>query len=54
VTLTQEQVDQAIRRRAYELAAARGLQLPTDALDFQTRARVNRTADGGAAVVLEA
>jgi hypothetical protein len=47
------QVEQAVKRRALELAQSRGVKVPADDVDFQLRARVMWVGGGAAAVVLE-
>lgn len=53
ITLSREQVEQAIKARALKFAAAKGVTVPADETDFQFRAKVHWTQDGGAAVTLE-
>lgn len=53
VTLTREQVEQAIKARAMKFAQSRGVVVPSDEVDFQFRAEVHPLPDGGAAVTLK-
>ena len=53
ITLSRDQVEQAIKARALKFAGAKGVTVPADETDFQFRARVHWTQDGGAAVTLE-
>jgi hypothetical protein len=53
ITLTKEQVEQAIKARAMKFAAAKGVVVPADETDFQFRAVVRWLGDGAAAVTLE-
>ena len=53
ITLTRDQVEQAIKARAIKVAASRGVSIPTDETDFQFRARVHWLPDSSAAVTLE-
>jgi hypothetical protein len=53
ITLTQAQVEQAVKARAIKVASSRGVAIPTDETDFQFRARVHWQSNGSAAVTLE-
>ena len=54
ITLTREQVEQAIKARAMKFARSKGVVVPADETDFQFRAKVHWEAgDGSVAVTLE-
>jgi hypothetical protein len=51
--LTKIEVETAVKTRVHELRLARGLQVPTNLLDFLQRATVHWTEDGSAMVTWE-